>query len=564
MLRQLVLFSLFQLICEAIVIPDTQRAGYFAIEAKKYRGSSLKDAHPGAKPALVVREDSNGNYLSVGLSNEQTFYLTNLEIGSTSQKVGVLVDTGSSDLWVVANNNTYCESGTTGSLRKGRALSDIFDKSEGDKNADVDVVNNNSSSLFQSKASSSNMIDCSVYGTFDESQSDTFSSNGTSFSITYADGTFANGIWGYDHVTIGGTQLNGLSFAVCDDTDNNMGVLGIGLAGLETTFSGSTSSNSYKYENLPMRLKSLGITDSVSYSVHLNDTTSDDATILFGAVDHKRYTGDLVTVPIINSLQNKGYSSPIQLEVTLNSVTFADSSNSSEVLLASGAAAALLDTGTTLTYIPSTLLTQIISSLNVQYSSSVGYYVMKCTEGQDLSLIFDFQGQKINVPFESFLVSLVTTSGSTSSYCMVGLQSSGDSGFTLGDSFLRYAYMVADLDNLEISLAQAAHNVDGNDIEVISSSVPSAVSASSSNTYGASATILNVSSGAVMSVVSNDSATKTNTATAKGTTATKGTSTSSGSATGTVSSISTKSANGVGRTSCGVGLSLAVFIAAFI
>lgn len=518
---------------------------YFKLAAQKLRGSNINNAVLGAEPILLEKRDDTGNYVTLDLINESTFYLAHIELGTPSQKVGVLVDTGSSDLWVVASNNTYCESGTSGSLNK-KARADIVDW----------TVNNTMDASYQSpplqnkastsSSSSSDMIDCSKYGTFDFSTSETFHSNDTDFSITYADGTFAKGTWGYDDFVIGNTNVTNLSFAVCDEADNSMGILGIGLSGLETTYSGSTSSNSgpYKYENLPIKLKNEGIIDLVSYSIYLNDTSSNTADILFGAVDHNRYTGNLVALPIVNILSSKGYNSAIQLDITINSLTLINNSTSTGATIGSGAAAALLDTGTTLTYLPSDVLNGILNNLDAKYSSSAGYYIMTCSDADNYSLDFDFQGQVISIGLSSFLISLVTTTGSSSSYCMVGLQSSGDSTFTLGDSFLRNVYMVVDLENLEVGLATANYDSgESEDIEVMSTGIPNAVTPVNSMTWGASSsTALYVQSGVSMTAMGS----KTSSASFQSknaSTATKKTTSSTSSSTSSSVTVTSSSEN---------------------
>ncbi|TID22567.1 hypothetical protein CANINC_003342 [Pichia inconspicua] len=485
---------------------------YFKIQAQKLRGSTIHDAKVGAQPVGLIKRDvdpynSNDEYLFMGLTNENTFYMSEIEIGTPPQKVGVLVDTGSSDLWVVATNNSYCESGTGGPLNKAIDRSSIVNWNDlpTHDNSTVDEAVNLISA--QNKAtSSSSLIDCSQYGTFTFQDSQTFVSNGTAFSITYADQTFARGTWAHDDVIINGANVTDLSFAVCDDADNAMGVFGIGLAGLETTYSGSSSLSSfftrsqYKYENLPLKLKSLGIIDYVAYSVYLNNADAEFANILFGAVDTTKYTGDLVAFPIINSHKSQGYNEPIELEITLNSISLINNKDRQQATIASGAAPALLDTGTTLTYIPKSIHDTILELVNAQYSASIGYYIVRCSAVSDLSLNFNFQGFNVNIPFSDFLIQLTTTSGAVSQSCMVGLQPNSEDTFTLGDNFLRSVYMVADYEKLEIALGIADHtNSNNENIQVIKSAIPNAVTPASSLLWGASATTLSVSTNAAMS-----------------------------------------------------------------
>lgn len=519
--------------------------GYVKLNARKLRGSSYSNAAVGAEARFIQKRDSNGN-LEMVLSNQDTFYQAELQLGSNKQKVGVLVDTGSSDLWVISSNNTGCSSNSGSNSGSGNTKTaggyassqeygteyeteteygtsdngfyDTMSELESQlatmtnwkgisKNhiQDLNALANNNlkptrvqekgliSDILNGKSSTlapQATLSCNADGSFDESKSSTFKSNDTEFSITYADDTFAKGTWGHDTVVINGVSVSDLSMAVCDNTDNKLGVLGIGLAGLETTYGGSDSASStsdlYQYENLPLKLKTLGIIKSAMYSVYLNDTDASQASVLFGAVDQDKYEGDLNLFPIINSVASYGYKNPIRIEITLSSLTVGSYSRKAQVKIASGAAAALLDTGTTLTYVPSSVLKSIINLLQPQYNSNVGYY-MQCSEGSTHYITFNFQGVDFRLPLSTFMVPLTTTSGGSSSYCMLGFQSSGDASFTLGDSFLRNVYFAVDLAHYQVGMALAKLNSTSESIKVVSDTIPSVKSASGwSSTYGLS------------------------------------------------------------------------------
>lgn len=566
--------------------PCSDNGNYFKLQAQKLRGSTIHDAKVGAQPIGLIKRDvdpynSDDEYLFMGLTNENTFYLSEIELGTPPQKVGVLVDTGSSDLWVVASNNTYCQSGTGGPLNKAIDRSSIINWNDLPKNDNTTLNDSVNSVSAQNKATSGgSLIDCSEYGTFTFQDSETFVSNDTSFSITYADKTFARGTWAHDDVIINGANVTDLSFAVCDDADNAMGVFGIGLAGLETTYSGSSSLSSffsrsqYKYENLPLKLKSLGIIDYVGYSVYLNNADAEFANILFGAVDTSKYTGDLVSFPIINSHKSQGYNEPIELEITLNSLTLVDNNAKKQATVGSGAAPALLDTGTTLTYVPKAIHDTILELINAQYSSSIGYYIVRCSAVSDLSLNFNFQGFNVNIPFSDFLIQLSTTSGAISQSCMVGLQPNSDDSFTLGDNFLRSVYMVTDYEKLEIALGVADHTTSNSEnIQVMKSAIPNAVTPASSMLWGESATALSVATGAAMSDIpegesysftSGSIVTGSPTATGQSGNTRAATATTRTTATRSVSSISSISKNGAAKYSLNNSAGLGMLIAALL
>lgn len=587
-----------------------ESSGYLKLEAQKYRGSSWKNAISGAKERFVKR--STTGYGEMILENSNTYYLTELEIGSEGESVAVLVDTGSSDLWVIEKGScsastseseggysefsagdytfseeyyTFTESDYTitegdpmGAVspktmkrvspklihrRYGGGASNVptlhtrkfkRDGSDGGDSGQEGYFGSESTytedslipdyggTATSSSSSSTSTSACSGNVTFDEDGSDTFISNGTTFSIEYADGTYSKGTYGRDTVKFNGVSVHNLSFAVCDDTTSDTGVLGIGLVGLEATYLGSssnddsgsgseptetetegvfadgasatssasTSSSSYTYENLPAKLKSAGITKSNSYSIYLNDSDSDVASILFGAVDHDKYTGDLYVFPIVNTIASYGYDNPIEMDITLNKVSLADSKNSSEVELADGSAYALLDTGTTLTYFPEAILESLIGQLSVSYNSEIGYY-MNCTDGEDLSLAFDFQGVKLNIAMSNFLIELVNSDYKKTGYCMVGIEANSESYFILGDSFLRSVYYVADIDNYQIALALANLDSTSEDIDVISKSIPSATSAPDySSTWATSSTMTTAeSTGSYSATTTNSDSSET-------------------------------------------------------
>ena len=102
----------------------------------------------------------------------------------------------------------------------------------------------------------------------------------------------------------GGLDLSGLSFAVANKSNSTVGVLGIGLPMLEVTYSGKVAvadKRSYQYDNFPLFLKRSGAIDATAYSLFLNDETQTSGSVLFGAVDHSKYLGQLYTCLLYTS-----------------------------------------------------------------------------------------------------------------------------------------------------------------------------------------------------------------------------------------------------------------------
>ncbi|GMF03377.1 unnamed protein product [Ambrosiozyma monospora] len=222
-----------------------------------------------------------------------------------------------------------------------------------------------------------------------------------------------------------------VNIAVCDSTDSDVGVLGISYRELESTNSQSSDSP-YTYQNLPLTLKDQGLISKLTYSVYLDDPDSPTANILFGAVDKDKYTGDLALLPIVNG-RDTGSSEPSEIDVTISSISVGSKKSNKKVEIASGAAAGLLDTGTTLLYVSDDVFKAINKVAGLK--TTQGYPTIDCSLTDDYFLTFNFQGFDVDISFKNLL--LDTDDSST---CVLGLQSSGDDSFILGDKFLTSVY----------------------------------------------------------------------------------------------------------------------------
>lgn len=478
------------------------------------RGSSRESISPrdDDEPMLQKRDGS----VNMELINQQTFYLVELEVGSNLQKVGVLVDTGSSDLWMMShqltclsgpqntkrelesvegkignklyNQQSHLESGKEEDTQKRERLfkpvprpvsiekrERLFVAEQDDKAVPVKKENTRLASATNAASGSAGGTNtCTSFGSFDTGKSDSFQRNDSapSFLIAYVDGTKALGIWGHDDVTIGSTAVDNLSFAIANVTSSNIGVLGIGLPGLEVTYS-NRNGGGYQYENLPIKMRNQGLIAKNAYSLYLGPVNSRNGSILFGAVDHAKYSGELQTIPILNTLKSFGFDNPIRIEVALLGITFNSSSNSAtEVTL--NTYGAVLDTGSTLSYLPRALLSRLANIIGATFSLSAGAYVVDCTSDRSITVSINFSGVVINVPLPDLLLPIRSTSG----MCYFGMlaQDSQSLYILFGDNVLRNAYVVYDLEDYEIALAPVKFTTD-EDIEIISSSIPKAVMA---------------------------------------------------------------------------------------
>ena len=106
---------------------------------------------------------------------------------------------------------------------------------------------------------------------------------------------------GQDNITFAdGFLIENANFAVIDNTTSSIGVFGVGYPELEAVKS--------KYTNLPFAMKEQNLIAKVAYSLYLDSRDAVQGYILFGGIDHAKYTGDLKAFDIVQSNDKYVYS----------------------------------------------------------------------------------------------------------------------------------------------------------------------------------------------------------------------------------------------------------------
>ena len=400
--------------------------------------------------------------LRTNWQQDGSLYFANVTIGTPPQALRLHIDTGSSDLWINSDKSQFCQQ------------SDQVFEQEGE-------------------------VPCSVSGTYDANSSSSYSYVNSEFQIKYADNSGAAGDYFTDNVNIGGASVKGVQMGLGYQSSSSEGVMGIGYPSLESQ---AVSLNEQTYANLPQAMVDQGIIRSNAYSLWLNDLDSSRGTALFGGVDTDKYHGSLSTLPI-----QKVQGTYLEMLVTLTGVTLVDSGrNTSQVPSGSSSlpTAVLLDSGSTLSYIPQDIADSIYSSLSsfdVTYDTQEQQTFCDCNlANSPITVDFIFSGVLISVPMNE-LVIVVGEDRSGNLVCAFGIfpvpasQSSGEGGatFTLGDTFIRSAYIVYDIANNEISLAQTNFNATSSNIMEIGTG-PNSVPDASGVAAAASVTVTGTAS----------------------------------------------------------------------
>ncbi|KXT06557.1 hypothetical protein AC579_6721 [Pseudocercospora musae] len=286
-----------------------------------------------------------------------------------------------------------------------------------------------------------------ITGTYSANDSSTYEYVNSLFTIQYVDGSESAGDY---------------QFGVGYDSSTPDGILGIGYAAneVQVAYGGKT------YANLPVSLRDQKYINTLAYSFWLNDLMAEEGELLFGGVDTAKYTGDLVSLPII---AEKGVYREFTVELTAVGL----SGDAEEF---SGTTTEIhLDTGASLSYLPDDTTRAIWDRLDAQYLEEYGVAIADCSlAATDDTIDFRFSDDlTIQVSMREMVIPLPTGLGFD--VCFVGvlpaarspLSTSDRQYLILGDTFLRSAYVVYDLENNEISMAQTLFNTtDSNVVEI--------------------------------------------------------------------------------------------------
>ncbi|KAH9062721.1 aspartic peptidase A1 [Lactarius vividus] len=220
------------------------------------------DSLPHRDDLYRTQEDLLNGGHNVPLTNFMNAqYYTEISLGTPPQNFKVILDTGSSNLWVPS---TQCTS-----------------------------------------------IACFLHTKFDSSASSTYKPNGTAFSIRYGSGSM-EGFVSRDHLTIGDLTIQGQLFAEA--------VKEPGLAFAFGKFDGilGLAYDTIAVNHVPPPFYEMINQDLIYepvFSFRLGSSEDDGGEAVFGGIDHSAYTGKISYVPV----RRKAY-----WEVELEKVAFGD------------------------------------------------------------------------------------------------------------------------------------------------------------------------------------------------------------------------------------------------
>ncbi|APA08785.1 hypothetical protein SS1G_02570 [Sclerotinia sclerotiorum 1980 UF-70] len=396
------------------------------------------------QPALN-RRLSNRASISGSLANDltQASYVISVKVGTPPQDIDLIVDTGSSDTWLVANTANSCTGFGLEHLNKTEILPCI--------------------TPYNPHASSS------MNGNI---TTDTF-------VIEYMDGRKSKGSYIADTLTLGNATVQSLQMGLASTTDVRTGTLGLG-------YSVNVASNTI-YPNVIDELVSQKLISTRAYSLYLDSADSSTGSILFGAVDTSKFVD--------------------QEGKTTN--------------FTSSPQAVLLDSGTSIITLPPELTSVIFKYFNAyDGTNSTGNVYLPCpllNTSSDLTMNYLFSSSSVSATIKIPLSELIFPLSNpiytpwpnvsmpdlpfNDDACTFGIQTGAPDYYFLGDTFLRSAYVVYDLEHNQIGIAQADFNNNSSDENIVELKAGqpavlalSSVSTSTSSSASASASTTEVAS----------------------------------------------------------------------
>ncbi|PHH92012.1 hypothetical protein CDD83_9380 [Cordyceps sp. RAO-2017] len=377
-------------------------------------------------PELRKRDGESSNTIQADLMNRaDVAYYVELRIGNPGQDVRVQLDTGSFELW--------CNPTCTGQVGQNGNF-------------------------------------CRGSGRYDSGQSSTATVTSEKKSLKYGIGS-ANVTYVRDTISIPGSSaapMRDVQFGVADSTqDQFAGIMGVGF-GQGVTL---------PYPSFMDQLTLQNVTKTKTLAFALGSKFDGGGAVAFGGVDRAKYAGSLAQVPIIPA--NRSPDKVARYWVQMQSIRHTGPDNRTSAPLPGSDMAVFFDTGATLSLLPPAVVRAMAESLGVDTARTGmiqnSFYPVDCRLlDRDGTFDFRFDGVTVFVPYKEIIRQQGPiqpggggNAAAAASSCYLGVMQS-DKFSLLGDTFLRSAYVVFDLDK---KMAYIARYSDcGSDVQSISAS----------------------------------------------------------------------------------------------
>lgn len=325
---------------------------------------------------------------------------TSILIGTPPQPVTLLIDTGSTDIVVNVYTSEFCQTAT-----------------------------------------------CYLYGLFDPTSSTTRAPVKHQFKIAYQDGSRASGDFITDVIHIGQQRVDNVQIGLALESNRDSGILGIGYALNEANIIQDGKQMQDTYPTLFERLFSSKLIKIMASSIWWDNPNS--GSLLFGGVDTAKFSGNLITVPIV---KEHGRYQHLKVELSDIKLPGVSRSHDPSEMTKRGPIIVFFDTGAVATYFPSWLTYEVWDAVGAGSLDGDGFPFVKCDIMKSklkFDLIFGFT--RISIPLSTLIYQ---KGGDCKVLVMENLDTSMRDQGILGANILSALYVIFDITNHEISLAR--------------------------------------------------------------------------------------------------------------
>jgi len=342
----------------------------------------------------TAAEPTDPNSLGLSIEGLNVGYLADVQIGTPPRPFSILMDSGSADLWVGAEN---CRSDDGG--------------------------------------------DCGNHQFLGQQSSSTFIDNGLTFTVTYGTGKVAGTIV-EDNIVIGNLSLSNHTFGVAvlesvDFSSNSTpfdGLMGLARSSLSSQQTLTPIESLAKNGSVPAAI--------VSYKLSRVEDKINDGEITFGGLDTNRF--DSKTLISLSNISPTGFWEANLDSVSVNGVDLIEIINRTTIL----------DTGTTLMVLPSSDAAHIHSHIPGAQPDGQGGFTVPCNTSASVALTYG--GQLFTIDPRDLARQAVRVGGNEcmSGIASSGGSESSDATWLVGDTFLKNAYFSTDATKNTLSLAK--------------------------------------------------------------------------------------------------------------
>ncbi|KAM0330057.1 hypothetical protein ACHAQA_004228 [Verticillium albo-atrum] len=234
------------------------------------------------------------------------------------------------------------------------------------------------------------------------------------------------------------------------------------------------------YQNLPAHMKDIGMINTNAFSVWTNDARAKTGSIIYGGIDTAKFEGQLQEVPIEATNDGTFPSFVIQFSSLSMETGGANPSNSSSPANGAPGAAtttnltpqeglpvSLMDTGAPTILLPAASMQLLATALGTTFTQQDGLGLIDCQKlNRDTAMVFRFNNDAIAIraPMDTLIVPQELVRDAAPGQCVLPIFPGEDTA-VMGLPMLQSAYVVFDMENRRLMMAQAKFNVTESNIQ---------------------------------------------------------------------------------------------------